>query len=64
MIDELTFQNFSLSRYITPLMRNTIGNIIAQQLMNQPIYTLHNIGASFVRAINIYNGNIVVTVGL
>lgn len=64
MIDELKFQNFSLSAYLTPQMRNNIGNIIAQQLMNQPIYRLNNIGASFVRGINVSHGNIVVTVGL
>ena len=64
MIDELTFQNFSLSKYLTPQMRNIIGDVIAQQLMKKPIYSMDNIGASFVRGIAVQNGNLVVTVGL
>jgi len=64
MIDELTFQNFSLSKYLTPQMRNMIGDVIAQQLMKKPIYHMNNIGASFVKNVGIENGNLMVTVGL
>ncbi len=64
MIDELKFQNFSLSQYITPQMRNMIGDLIAQQLMQKPIYRMNNMGASFVRGVAVRNGNLVVTVGL
>ncbi len=58
MIDELTFQNFSLSRYLTPQIRNAIGDIIARQIIKKPIYHIDNIGASFVRDIDVQNGNI------
>ena len=64
MIDELTFQNFSLSSYLTPQMRNSIGNIIAKQIIKKPIYHINTIGASFVRGIGVQNGNVVLTLGL
>jgi len=64
MIDELTFQNFSLSHYLTPEMRNIIGDIIAQQLMKKPIYRMNNMGASLVKGVGVQNGNLVVTLGL
>lgn len=64
MIDEVTFQNFSLSKYLTPQMKNIIGDVIAQQLMKKPIYRMDNMGASFVKGVAVQNGNLVVTVGL
>jgi hypothetical protein len=64
MIDELRFQNFSLSSYLTPQMRNAIGDIIAQQLIRRPIYRINNAGASFVKGIGVQNGNIILTLGL
>ena len=64
MIDELTFQNFSLSKYLTPQMRNVIGNIIAEQLMTKPIYHINRTGASFVKGIGVADGNVVVSLGL
>ena len=64
MIDELTFQNFSLSKYLTPQMRNMIGDIIAQQLIKKPIYHMNSRGASFVKGVGVHNGNLVVTIGL
>ena len=64
MIDELTFQSFSLSKYLTPQMRNIIGDIIAQQLMKRPIYHINQKGASFVKGIGVADGNVVVRLGL
>jgi hypothetical protein len=64
MIDELKFQNFSLSSYLTPQMRNAIGDIIAQQLIGRPIYRINNVGASLVKGIGVQNGNIILTLGL
>jgi len=64
MIDELQFKNFSLSSYLTPQMRNAIGNIIAKEIMKKPIYHMNNIGASFVKGIGVRNGNLVLRLGL
>jgi hypothetical protein len=64
MIDELKFKNFSLSEYITPQMKNMIGDLISQQLIKKPIYRMNNMGASFVRDVSVRNGNLVLTVGL
>jgi len=64
MIDELKFQEFSLSKYLTPQLRNAIGDVIAQELMKKPIYHMNNIGASFVRGVSVRQGELVVTVGL
>jgi len=64
MIDDLTFQNFSLSKYLTPQMRHMISDVIAQQLMKKPIYHMNSLGASFVRGVRVKNGNLMVTVGL
>ncbi len=63
MIEELQFQNFSLSKYLTPQMKNIIGESIAQQLRSKPIYRM-NTGASFVRNVSVQDGNVVLTVGL
>lgn len=62
MIDELTFQNFSLSSYLTPQMKNIIGEVIAQQLRSKPIYRMGT-GASLVKNVGVQNGNVMVTVG-
>jgi len=64
MIDNIKFKNFSLSKYMTPEIRNLIGDIISQRLMNKPIYYMNNIGASFVKDIRVDNGNVVLNVGL
>ena len=64
MIDDIKFQNFTLSQYMTPQIRNLIGDIIAQRLTNKPIYHMNNMGASFVKDIRVENGNVVVNVGL
>ena len=64
MIDDIKFQNFALSKYMTPQIRNIIGELIAQKLANKPIYHMNNMGASFVKGIRVENGNVVVNVGL
>jgi hypothetical protein len=64
MIDEIKFHNFALSSYLTPKMRNLIGDLIAQQLLRKPIYHINNMGASFVKGIGVENGNVVLRVGL
>ena len=53
MIDDIKLKNFTLSKYMTLEIRNLIGDIIAQRLMNKPIYYMNNIGASFVKDIRI-----------
>jgi len=64
MIEDIKFQNFALSKYMTPQIRNIIGDLIAQKLANKPIYHMNNMGASFVKGIGVENGNVVVRVGL
>ena len=64
MIEDIKFQNFALSKYMTPEIRNIIGELIAQKLASKPIYRMNNMGASFVKGIGVENGNVVVTVGL
>jgi hypothetical protein len=64
MIDDIKFHNFALSSYMTPEMRNLIGNLITQQLLSKPIYHINNIGASLVRNIEVVDGNVVLGIGL
>ena len=64
MVDEIIFQNFSLSKYLTPQMKDIIGNIIAQQFMKKPIYHIDNAGASFIKNVEIANGNLRLTLGI
>jgi len=64
MIDDIKFENFVLSKYMTPQIRNIIGDVIAQKLSSKPIYRMDNMGASFVKGIGVENGNVVVRVGL
>jgi len=64
MVDELTFQNFSLSQYLTPQIREMIGDMIAQVLLKKPIYHMNDMGASFVKDIEIKNGNLLLTLGI
>ena len=65
MVDELKIQKFSLSKYLTPSLRNQIGQIIAQTLAKQPIYSLQGkTGVSFVKGISVNEGAIIVNVGL
>ena len=65
MVDELKFEKFALSNYLTPSMRNAIGQVIAQTLAQKPIYNLGNqVGASFVKGLSVKNGSIVINLGL
>lgn len=64
MLDELAFQNFSLSSYLTSDMRQAIGDMIAKALMKQPIYKMDIVGASFVKSMRVDNGNILLHIGL
>ena len=66
MVKELKFQNFSLSRYLTPQMQQTIGLVIAQTIAKRPIYNLSKSGmaTNLVKGIDIRNGQVYVTFGL
>lgn len=66
MVTELKFQNFSLSRYLTPQMQQTIGLVIAQTIAKRPIYNLGKSGmaSNLVRGIDVRNGQVYVTFGL
>jgi len=64
MIDDIKFQNFSLSKYMTPQIRNIIGEMITRRLVTKPIYYMNTMGASLVKDIRVENGNVVVNVGL
>lgn len=66
MVEELTFQNFSLSKYLTADMKNSLGLIIAETIAKKPIYNIEKagIGAGFVKGIDIRNGQVFLTFGL
>jgi len=66
MVEELKFQNFSLAKYLTNDMRNALGLLIAETISKKPIYNISKagMGSSFVRGIDIRNGQIFLTFGL
>ncbi len=66
MVEDLQFQNFSLAKYLTPDMRNSLGLIIAETISKKPIYNLKQagVGTAFVKGIDIRNGQIFLTFGL
>jgi len=66
MVQELKFQNFSLSKYLTQGMRDSLGLLIAETIAKKPIYNISKagMGASFVRGIDVRNGQIFLTFGL
>jgi len=66
MVESLKFHNFSLAKYLTPNMRNSLGIIIAETIAKKPIYNIKKagIGAGFVRGIDVRNGQIFLTFGL
>ena len=67
MVEELKFNNFSLSHYLTPDMRQSLAMVIAQTIEKKPIYNIQKagmIGSSFVRGIDIRNGQLYITFGL
>jgi hypothetical protein len=66
MVEDLQFQNFSLAKYLTPEMRNSLGLIIAETIAKKPIYNLKQagVGSAFVKGIDIRNGQIFLTFGI
>jgi hypothetical protein len=66
MVEDLQFQDFSLAKYLTHDMRNSLGIIIAETIAKKPIYNIKKAGinSGFVRGIDIRNGQIFVTFGL
>lgn len=64
MVDELKFQDFALSKYLTPQVRTLIGKAIAQQLKNKPIYKVDSMGSSLVKNVAVKNGDLVLSLGL
>jgi hypothetical protein len=66
MVEELKFHNFSLAKYLTNEMRESLGVIIAETISKKPIYNIKKagIGSGFVRGIDIRNGQVFVTFGL
>ena len=66
MVQELKFHNFSLAKYMTAGMRDSLGLLIAETIAKKPIYNISKagMGASFVRGIDVRNGQIFLTFGL
>ena len=66
MVEELKFHDFSLSKYLTNDMRQSLGVIIAETISQKPIYNIKKagIGSGFVKGIDIRNGEVFVTFGL
>ena len=66
MVEELKFQDFSLAKYLTKDMRNSLGLIIAETMSKKPIYNISKagIGSGFVKGINVRNGQVFLTIGL
>jgi len=67
MVEELKFQDFSLAKYLTANMRQSLGLIIAETIAKKPIYNIKKtgmVGSNFVRGIDVRNGQIFLTFGL
>ena len=66
MVQELKFQDFSLAKYLTQGMRNSLGLLIAETIAKKPIYNISKagMGTSFVKGIDVRNGQIFLTFGL
>jgi len=67
MVEELKFQDFSLSKYLTTDMKHSLGMIIAETIAKKPIYNIQKagmVGSSLVRGIDVRNGQIYLTFGL
>ena len=65
-VQELKFQDFSLSKYLTDDMRNAIGMVIAETIAKKPVYNLDKagVGAGFVKGIDVRDGQVFLTFGL
>jgi len=66
MVNEIKFQEFSLSKYLTADMRNAIGMIVAETIAKKPVYNIEKagMGTNFVKGLDIRNGQIFLTFGL
>jgi hypothetical protein len=66
MVEELKFHDFSLAKYLTNDMRQSIGVIIAETIAKKPIYNIKKagIGSGFVKGIDIRNGQVFITFGI
>jgi hypothetical protein len=67
MVEELKFQDFSLSKYLTSDMKHTLGMIISETIAKKPIYNIQKagmIGSSLVRGIDVRDGQVYLTFGL
>lgn len=66
MVQELKFQDFSLAKYLTAGMRNSLGLLIAETIAKKPIYNISKagMGSGLVKGIDVRNGQIFLTFGL
>jgi len=67
MVEELKFKDFSLAKYLTNDMRQSLGMIIAETIAKKPIYNIKKagvIGSGLVKGIDVRNGQIYLTFGL
>ena len=66
MVNEIKFQDFALSKYMTKGMQNAIGMVVAETIAKKPVYNLQKagVGANFVKGIDINNGQIKLILGL
>ncbi|CAA6807637.1 MAG: Unknown protein [uncultured Sulfurovum sp.] len=66
MVQELKFQDFSLAKYLTEGMRNSLGLLIAETIAKKPIYNISKagMGSAFVKGIDVREGQIFLTFGL
>jgi len=66
MLEELTLENASFSKIVTPSMRKEIEKIIAEVVTHYPIYNLEDKGmaAGFVKNITIRENDVYLNLGL
>ncbi len=66
MVQELKFQDFSLAKYLTEGMRNSLGLLIAETISKKPIYNISKagMGSGLVKGIDVRDGQIFLTFGL
>jgi len=65
-VNEIKFQDFALSKYMTKGMQNAIGMVVAETIAKKPVYNLQKagVGANFVKGIDIKDGKIKLLLGL
>jgi hypothetical protein len=67
MVEELKFHDFSLAKYLTDDMRNSLGLLISETIAKRPIYNIQKAGitgSGFVKGIDVRNGQVYLTLGL